>query len=194
MDVTGSTFQGLLPSILHFIASAEYVAFDLELSGIPSHKYRGHGKQTLQERYAETKKAAEHYHVLQLGLTCIEEDKERGVYVLRPYNFYLNPLPDKGLGLERDFTFSSGAVNYLLDYGFHMDGPIQDGVPFLSREEEALVRQNADRKRNINNIAILDIKKIDLESQLFVEEVREIIISWKQSSQVGFISYIVKSD
>ena len=86
MDVKGNNFRGLLPSILKAISQAHFVSFDLELSGIPG-RQRGQsrapgeaesGKQTLQERYEETKKAAEKYQVLQLGLTCVEEDKERG--------------------------------------------------------------------------------------------------------------------
>ena len=31
-----------------------------------------------------------------------------GVYIARPYNFHLNPLPDKKLNVERDFSFQSG--------------------------------------------------------------------------------------
>ena len=86
MDVTGNSFWGQLPSILEAICNAHFVSIDLELSGIPC-KPRGqprapgelgYGKQTLQERYEDTKKAAERYQVLQLGMTCVEEDRERG--------------------------------------------------------------------------------------------------------------------
>ena len=132
MDVTGHTFQNQLFSILGAISRSHFVSFDLELSGIPSKQFktkptgRGEdGKQSLQQRYEETKAAAERYHVLQLGLTCVEEDRDRGtpqgqcglvmrpnyslgVYVARPYNFYLNPLPDKKLNVERDFSYQSG--------------------------------------------------------------------------------------
>lgn len=31
-----------------------------------------------------------------------------GVYVVRPYNLYLSPLPDKKLNVERDFSYQSG--------------------------------------------------------------------------------------
>ena len=85
MDVTGRTFQSYLSSILEAISRAYFVSFDLELSGIPGKQFKSRptgqsedGKQTLQQRYEETKAAAERYHVLQLGLTCVEEDRERG--------------------------------------------------------------------------------------------------------------------
>lgn len=88
MDVSANTFRSVLPSTLGAISRAHFVSFDLELSGIPGRQtgqqrppgQSGDGKQTLQERYQETKKAAERYQVLQLGLTCVEEDTERGKF------------------------------------------------------------------------------------------------------------------
>ena len=86
MDVNRYAFENQLPLILKAIADSRFVTFDFELSGIPG-KQTGQarapgrsedGKQTLQERYEETKKAAERYQILQLGLTCVEEDLERG--------------------------------------------------------------------------------------------------------------------
>ena len=87
MDVTGMNFQRHLPSILGAISRAHFVSIDLEFSGIavkqkgPSRVpgQAGSGKQTLQERYEETRKAAERYQVLQLGLTCVEEDRDQGI-------------------------------------------------------------------------------------------------------------------
>ena len=85
MDITRHTFQSQLFSILTAISRSHFVSFDLELSGIPGKQFRSKfsvqredGKQTLQQRYEETKAAAERYHVLQLGLTCVEEDRDRG--------------------------------------------------------------------------------------------------------------------
>ena len=85
MDVTGHTFQSQLFSVLGAISRSHFVSFDLELSGIPGKQSKTKssgqgedGKQTLQQRYEETKAAAEQYHVLQLGLTCVEEDRDSG--------------------------------------------------------------------------------------------------------------------
>lgn len=86
MDVSSSNFQSLLPSILDAVARAHFVTIDLELSGIPGHQVNksrvngegSNGKPTLQQRYEETKTAAERYQVLQLGITCVDEDKDRG--------------------------------------------------------------------------------------------------------------------
>lgn len=85
MDVTGHTFQTQLFSILGAISRSHFVSFDLELTGIPGKQFKSKptgqsedGRQTLQQRYEETKAAASRYQILQLGLTCVEEKKDRG--------------------------------------------------------------------------------------------------------------------
>ena len=86
MDVKGIAFQPQLPALLEAIAEAHFVAIDLELSGIQSRYINKSaaglvegGKQTLQQRYEETKEAAEKYQVLQIGLTCVKEDQDIGI-------------------------------------------------------------------------------------------------------------------
>jgi poly(A)-specific ribonuclease len=108
MEVNRFTFQPMLKSILEDISTAHFIALDFEFSGIHKQAYRAKkpqnsGKQTLQERYLETKAAAELYQILQVGLTCVVEDLENGSYELKPYNFNLSPLmTEKGLEIDRD--------------------------------------------------------------------------------------------
>jgi hypothetical protein len=91
MEINIHSFHSRLPSLLRAVSNAHFVAIDLELSGIPSHQSNkprvtgNHhsGKATLQERYEETKQAAETYQVLQLGITCVEEDKDKGTPIGR---------------------------------------------------------------------------------------------------------------
>lgn len=89
MDVNINNFQSQLPSIVGPIANSRVVSIDLELSGIPGRQSgqartpgrSEDGRQTLQERYEENKRAAERYQILQLGLTCVEEDLKRGRWI-----------------------------------------------------------------------------------------------------------------
>jgi hypothetical protein len=85
MEVDKNNWKQLLVPILKDIANASFVSFDLEMSGISTRpKYsagdRSHdvGKPTLQKQYEEVKEAAETFQVLQLGITCVEEDREKG--------------------------------------------------------------------------------------------------------------------
>lgn len=84
MDITRQSFFYLLPRILSELADCEFVALDLELSGISLRPAQGRltkasaGRQTLQQRYEEVKEAAERYQILQLGLTLVKEDARTG--------------------------------------------------------------------------------------------------------------------
>lgn len=85
MDVESMYFRSSLLRILKDISEAAIVTFDLEMSGITTKpKFsagdRSHnvGKPTLQQQYDEMKSAAETYQVLQLGITCVSEDLDKG--------------------------------------------------------------------------------------------------------------------
>ena len=88
MDVDRKTFHWQLPRMLRALAGAHFVAVDFELSGIHSkvvHRTRAveqayGNKQTLQQRYEEAKEAAERYQILQVGLTIVTEDAEKGLW------------------------------------------------------------------------------------------------------------------
>lgn len=83
MSVTKENFDINLPYLLEDTANAAFIAIDLKLSGIPDqqlHTLRTDGRlPTLQEKYADNKRAAEQFHVLQLGITCAEADHHSGI-------------------------------------------------------------------------------------------------------------------
>ena len=88
MEVDQAHYPQQLLSILKHISSAAFVTIDLEMSGIATrpkngYKSRDSGRPTLQQQYEETKDAAETFQVLQIGITCVEEDIEKGkIYLL----------------------------------------------------------------------------------------------------------------
>ncbi len=195
MDVDKHSFHSSLLDILTAISKAHFVSIDLELSGISSRQPfkpatldgADGGKQTLQERYEETKEAAERYQILQIGLTCVEEDvdnHEFPKYITRPYNFFLNPVIQERLDVERIFSYQSGAVDFLLKNGFRMEAPFTVGVPYLSRDEEALARVLGAARGDRSNVADIAILPTNVESLEFVQRVRKEIDVWKAAETV----------
>lgn len=95
MDIDQDHFWPRLLEILEDISNATFVSFDVEMSGI-SLRHNGNtrsqyvGKPTLQQQYEETKEAAETYQVLQIGITCVEEDPQRGMFVFALIYAFLN--------------------------------------------------------------------------------------------------------
>jgi len=85
MEVDQQHFWAELIPILKNISKSSFVTVDVEMSGIstrqrysPNGRFNETGKPSLQEQYEETKEAAERYRILQIGFTCIEEDRQSG--------------------------------------------------------------------------------------------------------------------
>ena len=193
MEVDKTAFQPRLLDILVAVAEASYVSFDLELSGVPV-KQPGEavGKPSLQQRYAETKEAAEKYQILQIGITCVTEEEDRGVYLFKPFNFNISPVVDeKRLDIDRTFSFHSGAVEFLLSVGFRMDLPFTSGVPYLSRAEAALALDKAATRNNRSAIADIQIRAEDTQSLAFLRRVRAEIADWVKSDRGNHAHLII---
>ncbi|KAJ4363390.1 hypothetical protein N0V83_009683 [Neocucurbitaria cava] len=183
MEVDAASFPHHLLGLIINISEADFVSFDLELSGIPSRlpnkPPRKPGRFTLEERYAETKAGADRYQILQVGITCARFDYIANKYVLRPYNINISPLLEERLDIEREFSFQSGACSFLLNNGFDLGAPFANGVQYLSREEAQRAKQMAwDRLEKKTPIEDLQLKPEDVDSLDFLRRVREAITKW----------------
>lgn len=85
MEVNKQDFRLQLLPILKNIADAKFISFDLEMSGISTRPRYGTGdrsqdvgKPSLQQQYEEMRSAAELYQIVQVGITCVEENTEKG--------------------------------------------------------------------------------------------------------------------
>lgn len=183
MEIDRVGFAPRLLEILTALSEAHFVSFDLELSGVASKSTSHRGKQTLQERYSDVKEAAQRYQILQIGLTCAYQDKERDTYVLRPYNFNLNPLLQEKLGIERVFSFQGSAVEFLISHGFQLQQPFLAGVPYLSRDEAALAKKVAYDRLDKTQFEDLQLNSEDVQSLEFVKRVRQDITDWKTTGK-----------
>ncbi|CEJ58131.1 hypothetical protein PMG11_06801 [Penicillium brasilianum] len=178
MEITVSNFAYHLPSILNEIAASCFVALDLELSGIAlSAKFQGN--RSLQKHYEANKAAAEKYQVLQVGLTTCREDKEKGSYLLRPYNFPLNPCLDRNLNVNRDCTLMGWSMEFLVGHKFDVGTLFTHGIRYLSREEEIMARQEAARRWAPSEpTEVIEDNLRDEGDVRFMEAVRRLIDAW----------------
>ncbi|KAK0248125.1 hypothetical protein LTS09_016708 [Friedmanniomyces endolithicus] len=192
MDVDKVSFYPLLLDILTDISEAHFVAVDLELSGVPSKgPNNGTGKPSLQRRYQETKEAAERYQILQFGLTCVQQDLASQKYILKPYNFDLSPIiAERGLDIERIFSFQSGAAEFLLKCGFDLGRPFYRGVPYLSRLEAKEARDKHAKRQDKSALADIQIKPTDTDALAFLERVRSEITAWLTTRTDEFTNYL----
>jgi poly(A)-specific ribonuclease len=195
MDVDKVSFEPRLLQILEALSTAHFVSIDLEMSGVSS-RSAGPSKhnQGLQERYTELKEAAERYQILQIGLTTAQQDSESSKYVLRPYNFPLNPcIEEKNLDLERIFSFQSGAVDFLLEHGFNIQEPFKIGVPYLSRDEAELAKQKAKDRNDPNRFTDMVFDKEDVQTIDFMNKIRKETNQWLSTRRPDFDSFAIVS-
>lgn len=178
MEVNRISFNSRLLDILDDLTKCHFVALDLELSGIPTHRAK---KPTIQERYTDIKAAAERYQVLQIGLTFAIHDWENDCYILKPYNMNINPMLEERLDVERDFTFSSSALDFLFRNGFDLQEIFNSGVPYLSPEESKTAKEAA-YKRFQRNIGDIELEEDNEEAHKLLDEVRQQITLFKRSS------------
>jgi poly(A)-specific ribonuclease len=192
MEVDANSFPYHLLEMLVAISEAEFVSFDLELTGIPSRlpgkigKPRNGERSTLEDRYLEAKAGAERYHILQFGFTCARFDYLANHYVLKPYNVNISPLLDERLDIEREVSFQTGAISFLLSHGFDFHLPFTKGVQYLSKEEAHLAKQMAyDRLDKKTVIEDLQLKETEVDSLDFMRRVREAIKEWKAGNSLS---------
>ncbi|KAI4722023.1 CAF1-domain-containing protein [Aureobasidium sp. EXF-10727] len=193
MDIDKASFPSRLLDVIEAIAEAHFVSFDLELSGVPvkGQAKEKPGKPSLQERYLETKKAAEQYQILQIGLTCVKDDVLQGAYVCKPFNFNLSPIVEERLDVDRTFSFHSGAAEFLLGVGFKFDLPFTSGVPYLSRDEAQLAEQRAAARNDKSSFTDIEIKPEDVQALEFLRRVRSEVDNWLKTGQPSSHSVVI---
>jgi len=78
MEIDRSNFWRLLPQVLEAISDADYVSFDLEMTGVGFKSGPKILEPSAEEIYQQAKEAAQVYQVLQVGLTCLQHDQKSG--------------------------------------------------------------------------------------------------------------------
>lgn len=183
MDISGHSFSSEAIKIIQHIANSRFIAFDFEFSGVASRRHGGgSGRLNLQEYYGDLRSAAQIYQILQVGLTVVTEDTETGRYVVRPYNFNLNPLPAfKESVFKRTWSYNSGAVAFLMKNGFDINLPLTSGVHYLSRQEEDQVRRKMIEDDEVRS-KIPDMVLKD-EDTIVVDYIKKSINDWQALSK-----------
>lgn len=137
MNVTRKNFAELLPDILSKIESADFVALDLEFTGLPNDKDFNQ-LDTRDERYIKTAHQMEKFYVLQYGLS-IFKNCQGGKYTAYTYNIFLSPhMPsdERSRDYSRKFEFLASTMNFLAEHKFDFNTAFTDGVQYLTQEEE----------------------------------------------------------
>ncbi|GMH05827.1 hypothetical protein Nepgr_007667 [Nepenthes gracilis] len=143
-NVTKSNFASTLGDLRRHISSADFVAVDLEMTGVTSAPWRESFEfDRYDVRYLKVKDSAEKFAVVQFGVCPFRWDPHKHSFVAHPHNFYIFPrqeLPADGPSYE--FLCQTTSIDFLARYQFDFNACIREGLSYLSRrqEDEALSR------------------------------------------------------
>lgn len=195
MEINRTNFWQNLPKLFETISEAQYVAIDLEMSGIYVDQFRDTEtpvKPTLQQAYGDARKAANLYSILQFGFTCISWDPEKRSYVTKTFDLPLHP----GVVVEGDaskplvrvvdrcFRLSTTTLDFLESNHVSLSNILKRGVPYLSASE-------LNRKETFDFIdgrqtgELLDIDELSAKSTEFRNDVERKIINWRMQQRLG---------
>eukprot|EP01065_Artemidia_motanka_P025394 TRINITY_DN303_c0_g1_i1.p1 TRINITY_DN303_c0_g1~~TRINITY_DN303_c0_g1_i1.p1 ORF type:complete len:621 (+),score=211.52 TRINITY_DN303_c0_g1_i1:83-1864(+) len=147
MLVTRSSFsESTRERVLPAIDRADFVAFDLEFSGLEVASSRDHLKGAPPaSHYEALRDAARQFVAMQLGLACFRVTGD-GLAV-EAFSFPTFPAPFDSERHGAPLSFQADTFDFLRKNGFDFNQWIQEGVPHITREQEESVRARIAEQR-----------------------------------------------
>jgi len=145
MNIDKENFEEVVEAVKKGIDESEFVAFDLELSGISKSAPPTLRSFVNAEAYYEAHKCiSSTLQILQVGICTFKhtsgEGKEKQ-YACMPYNFYIFPEFHGKRGEDNLIRFSADAVQFLRNYKFDFNRTFYKGVPYMRKDAEQKVTE-----------------------------------------------------
>ena len=130
MELTRENYYEIEPTILKDIENSEFIAFDLEFSGLIPSKFKIFDSP--EENFQKSKIMAENYRIIQVGITPFlkKENNIKG-YIAKPYNIYVFPSEKQNNSRFDSFLES---IIFNREHGCDFNKWICHGVPYLNTE------------------------------------------------------------
>lgn len=185
--VTKSNFESALNDLRLHVRDADFVAVDLEMTGVTSAPWRESFEfDRFDIQYLKVKDSADKFAVVQFGVCPFRWDPHEQSFVAHPHNFYIFPRQEtKGDDTSYEFLCQTTSVDFLAKHQFDFNMCIHEGVSYLSRsqEKEALGLLNARYKDHLLDSSsawreVVDTKLVRIADILFSERLKNKIAEW----------------
>ncbi|KAK4752641.1 hypothetical protein SAY87_021439 [Trapa incisa] len=145
--VTRSNFEPALEALSDYVRSADFVAVDLEMTGIASAPWRESFEFDRNDiRYLKVKDSAEKFAIIQFGVCPFRWDSEKLSLIAYPHNFYIFPRQEiSSRGPSCEFLCQTASMDFLARYQFDFNLCLREGISYLSREQENELLQQLPR-------------------------------------------------
>ncbi|XP_010273436.1 PREDICTED: poly(A)-specific ribonuclease PARN isoform X2 [Nelumbo nucifera] len=137
--VTKTNFESALEDLRRHVRDADFVSFDLEMTGVTSAPWRDSFEfDRFDVRYLKVKDSAEKFAVVQFGVCPFRWDASKESFVAHPHNFYIFPRKELTVdGPAYEFLCQTSSIDFLAKHQFDFNACIHEGISYLSRAQEA---------------------------------------------------------
>jgi poly(A)-specific ribonuclease len=134
MEITKDNFYDMQDIIIKDIENADFISFDLEMSGIGSRN--NNIIDFPEERYLKYKNIAEKYKIIQVGICVFNRVEGDNQYIAKPYNFYVFPEENTG---NNYINCEVGALIFNRDHNMDFNKWIYKGRLILNNYKVFLI-------------------------------------------------------
>ncbi|KAG9143222.1 hypothetical protein Leryth_010144 [Lithospermum erythrorhizon] len=188
-NVTKSNFEAALTDLRGHVKGADFVAIDLEMTGVISAPWReSFDFDRFDIQYLKVKDSADKFAVVQFGVCPFRWDPLKASFIAHPYNFYIFPRQEIAGGPSPEFLCQTSSIDFLARYQFDFNMCIREGISYLSRsqEEEALrhlySRYKYESPKSVHNLKEpTDTKLAWVSDILFSERMKNKVCKWRDS-------------
>ncbi|KAK7305261.1 hypothetical protein VNO77_43163 [Canavalia gladiata] len=185
--VTTANFEPSLAELRHHVRLSDFVAIDLEMTGVTSAPWRESLEfDRFDVRYLKVRDSANKFAVVQFGVCPFRWDPSNHTFIAYPHNFYIFPRQElAGFGPCDEFLCQTTSMDFLAKYQFDFNACIHDGISYVSREQEreALRSLNSTYGSEWSNICrVKDVRDIPLVSMadiLFTARMKSKFNEWR---------------
>ncbi|CAH2033420.1 unnamed protein product [Thlaspi arvense] len=183
--VTRSNFETTLDDLRSHVKAADFVAIDLEMTGVTSAPWRDSLEfDRYDVRYLKVKDSAEKFAVVQFGVCPFRWDSSTQSFVSHPHNFFIFPRQELTFDPPaHEFLCQTTSMDFLAKYQFDFNACIHEGISYLSRrqEEEASKRLETlyDEEGVDSVVETEDLKLVRLADLLFSERMKKKLNAWR---------------
>ncbi|KAG6420854.1 hypothetical protein SASPL_117396 [Salvia splendens] len=187
-NVTKANFEPALAELRRHVREADFVAIDLEMTGITSAPWREIFEFDRPDiQYLKVKDSAHKFAVVQFGVCPFRWDQHSTSFVAHPHNFYVFPRQEiAGDGSSYEFLCQTSSLEFLAKYQFDFNTCINEGISYLSRsqEEEALKCLDSIHKDEILDVSsnlrnVSDTQLVRMADILFAERMKNAVGEWR---------------
>ncbi|KAG5546723.1 hypothetical protein RHGRI_018785 [Rhododendron griersonianum] len=197
-NVTKSNFESALGDLRRLVRDADFVAVDLEMTGVTSAPWRESFEfDRFDIRYLKVKDSAEKFAVVQFGVCPFRWDHSKQSFVAHPHNFYIFPRKEIPVGgRSYEFLCQTTSIDFLARYQFDFNLCIQEvrsfeiytrgkfsGISYLSRGQEDDALRNLhpmyEDELRCNSREARDTPVVRIADVLFTERMKNRISEWR---------------